>query len=161
MSLPEATPVPVGPYAERALAAGFSPESAGNDASGVETLVVRADELLALAVFLRDVGPFDLLLSVSGVDRGAARESVVHLYSLATHDTLCLKTNADAHEHVPSLTPVWPAANWHERESYDLMGIVYDGHPDLRRILMPADWIGHPLRKDYVENDPRLVWNHR
>ncbi|MBK8189330.1 MAG: NADH-quinone oxidoreductase subunit C [Vampirovibrionales bacterium] len=148
-------------YAARLADAGFPVESSALDACGVEMLDVRADALLAVATFLRDVCQFDLLLSVSGVDRSDYRESLAHLYSLDTHDTLCLRTRADDADRVDSLTPVWPAADWHERESYDLMGIVYEGHPDLRRILMPADWIGHPLRKDYVENDPRLVWNHR
>ena len=57
--------------------------------------------------------------------------------------------------------PIWHAADWHERESYDLLGIHYDGHTNLTRILMPNDWLGHPLRKDYKVNDPRLVWNER
>lgn len=151
----------LGPFAQRAQDAGFSLVSAECDAVGLEMLTVDALTLPALAAFLRDVCHFDLFLSVSGVDRGDYRESAAHVYSLQTHDTLCIKTRADEQERVPSLTPVWPAANWHERESYDLMGIVYEGHPDLRRILMPADWVGHPLRKNYEENDPRLVWNRR
>ncbi|MCA9807560.1 MAG: NADH-quinone oxidoreductase subunit C, partial [Cyanobacteria bacterium HKST-UBA06] len=52
-------------------------------------------------------------------------------------------------------------ADWHEREAYDLFGIQFDGHPNLKRILMPDDWVGHPLRKDYTVDDPRLVWNER
>jgi NADH-quinone oxidoreductase subunit C len=71
-----------------------------------------------------------------------------------------MKVNA-VDEHVSSLTPVYPAADWHEREAFDLFGIVFDGHPNLKRILMPSDWIGYPMRKDYKVTDPRLVWNER
>ncbi|HWV45928.1 MAG TPA: NADH-quinone oxidoreductase subunit C, partial [Nitrospira sp.] len=81
-------------------------------------------------------------------------------YSTKSHKYLALKVTA-VNEHSPSLMPVWPAADWHERETYDLLGIHYDGHPNLTRILMPTDWLGHPLRKDYKVNDPRLVWNER
>jgi NADH-quinone oxidoreductase subunit C len=72
-----------------------------------------------------------------------------------------LKVTANGADESPSLYPVWPAVDWHEREAYDLLGIHYIGHPDLRRILMPTYWLGHPLRKDYKEEDPRLVWNRR
>jgi NADH-quinone oxidoreductase subunit C len=95
------------------------------------------------------------------VDHKTHRESVIHLYSTEINHYLILKTPAGEEDWVPSVCSVWPAANWHERESYDLMGIDYVGHPDLTRILMPVDWLGHPLRKDYEENDPRLVWNKR
>jgi NADH-quinone oxidoreductase subunit C len=100
-------------------------------------------------------------VSVTGVDLKTHRESVYHLYSTETYTYLVVKIAADANEHSPSLYPVWPAVDWHERESYDLLGIHYDGHPNLVRILMPDDWLGHPLRKDYTEDDPRLVWNRR
>jgi NADH-quinone oxidoreductase subunit C len=109
---------------------------------------------------LRDQADFDLLLSCSGVDWKDRLESVYHLYSTKTHKYVALKVTAE-NEHSPSLTPVWPAADWHERETYDLVGIHYDGHPNLTRILMPIDWLGHPLRKDYKVDDPRLVWNER
>lgn len=139
----------------------FHPIALGTDAQGHEMIEISADELLAVSECLRDDGPFELLLSVSGMDMKEYRESVIHLYSLESHQTIAMKTRCDEQDHVPSVMPIWPAADWHEREAYDLMGIHYDGHPDLRRILMPVDWVGHPLRKDYVENDPRLVWNRR
>ena len=71
----------------------------------------------------------------------------VHLLSLDKAHRLRTKTQTT--EHIPSLVPVWRTANWHERETYDLFGIIYDGHPDLRRILLTDDWEGFPLRKDY------------
>ena len=73
-----------------------------------------------------------------------------HLLSIERRDRLRLKVRVPGSEPVvPSVTPVWPTANWHEREIFDLFGIRFQGHPDLRRILMPEDWEGYPLRKDY------------
>ncbi len=73
-----------------------------------------------------------------------------HIVSLDRRERLRLKVKLNGSDPiVHSVTGVWPTANWHERESYDLFGIRFDGHPDLRRILMPDDWEGHPLRKDY------------
>lgn len=134
----------------------------GPDAIGVEMIDVAAGDLLEVARFLKSDSRcrFDLLVSVTGIDWKDRLESVVHLYSTETYKKLVVKTTA-VDEHVPSLMPVWTAADWHERETYDLLGIIYDGHPNLVRILMPADWIGHPLRKDYKVTDPRLVWNER
>lgn len=156
-----AVELPLGPIGEKLSASGFSVEACEADATGKETIRVAGKDLLAVAGHLKNQLKFDLLVSVAGVDWKDHRESVAHVYSLATNEYLTIKTGATDSEVVPSLTPVWPAADWHERESFDLMGIQYEGHQDLRRILMPVDWIGHPLRKDYVENDPRLVWNHR
>ncbi len=152
-----------GVYGELLEKKKFKVQHLGMDAMGVEMIEVAAESLLRVAEYLRDNKKcqFDLLVSVSGVDMVDYRLSVVHLYSLSSNESLCIKVRADEKEAVPSLMPIWPAVDWHERETYDLMGIIYEGHPDLRRILMPTDWIGHPLRKDYVENDPRLVWNRR
>ena len=141
--------------------AGLTITTLAPDVTGQEQVEVAPEDLLVVAQWLRDHAQFDLLLSVSGVDWKTYRQSVAHLYSTQHYGYLILKTNAAADDKVPSLMGIWHAADWHERETYDLMGIHYVGHPDLRRILMPMDWLGHPLRKDYTENDPRLVWNRR
>lgn len=158
---PEEAGPELGQFGKALANKGLSPIAHDPDAKGIETIELNASDLVKAAEILRDEYHFDFLLSVAGVDMKEYRQTVTHLYSLTTHQTLALKVKADEQERVPSLVPVWPAADWHEREAYDLMGIHFEGHPDLRRILMPVDWIGHPLRKDYVENDPRLVWNKR
>lgn len=111
---------------------------------------------------------FDLLVYCAGVDlrtkEAASLESVYLIFSTEKHTSIIVKILAELHDdeyYSPSLMPVWPAADWHERETYDLFGIHYKGHPGLKRILMPEDWMGYPLRKDYKVDDPRLVWNQR
>lgn len=123
---------------------------------------VKAEAYHDVARFLRDdpALKFDYLRLVSAVDwmgssgaESAERlSSVLHLYSFARdHEvTIAVDLPRDA-ARLASVADLWPAANWHEREAYDMMGIVYEGHPDLRRILLPEDWEGHPLRKDYVQ----------
>ena len=113
--------------------------------------------------FLVDVGrflkespelQFDYLACVSGVDWNDRLEVVYHLQSLPLGHKLVLKVNADRDApKVPSLTTVWAGADFQEREAYDMFGIFFEGHPDLRRILLPEDWEGYPLRKDYVSPD--------
>ncbi|HYD49215.1 MAG TPA: NADH-quinone oxidoreductase subunit C [Terriglobales bacterium] len=97
---------------------------------------------------------FDSLSNLSALDYKAENhiQLVYHLFSYRHRHWLILKVNADRDNPVvPSVESIWKAANWHEREAYDLLGVSFTGHPDLRRILLPEDWIGHPLRKDYVE----------
>ena len=97
---------------------------------------------------------FDMLQLISGVDRLDRFEVVYHLTSLAHGHRITLKAVVSHDDpHIASVAALYPAANWHERETYDMMGIVFDGHPDFRRILLPDDWEGHPLRKDYVAPD--------
>lgn len=93
---------------------------------------------------------FDYLSCLSGVDYKGKLGVVYHLYSMTHRHKIVLKVEVitDA-PNVPSVESVWKTADWHEREAYDLLGIIFTGHPDLRRILLPDDWEGHPLRKDY------------
>ncbi|WP_425310360.1 NADH-quinone oxidoreductase subunit C [Ammonicoccus fulvus] len=123
---------------------------------GELTLYVDGARLLELAQHLRDDQElrFEHCASVSGVhypsDAGAELHSVYHLASMTHNRRLRVEaTCADGDPHLPSVVPVYPAADWHERETYDLFGIIYDGHPALTRIMMPDDWPGHPQRKDY------------
>jgi len=111
--------------------------------------------LLETAGELKELG-FDRLGMVTAIDRQEWFTLVYRLTSRSLSAAVFLKTRVprdDAHLH--SLCRVWPAANWQEREVFDLFGIVFDDHPDLRRILLPEDWVGFPLRKDY--EDERLI----
>jgi len=124
-------------------------------------LVIRPDRLPDVCLFLRDTPGlyFDFLSNITAVDHYPEnRFSVVyHLASIPYGKQLVLKTELENERRpddlpeVPSVSDVWRAADWHEREAFDLMGIYFANHPDLRRILMPDDWEGHPLRKDYQE----------
>jgi NADH-quinone oxidoreductase subunit C len=114
-----------------------------------EHLVVVADKLLHEPA-LR----FEIFSGVSGVhyldDTGRELHAVYHLASITHNRRLRLEvTTPDEDRHIPSVTSVYPAANWHERETWDFFGIIFDGHPALTRIEMPDDWRGHPQRKDY------------
>jgi NADH-quinone oxidoreductase subunit C len=118
------------------------------------TLYVPADRLVEVCTFLRDDPglAFAMLASLTGVDwlpREPRFEVVYHLLSIVHASRFVLKTTATGEPpRVPTVTGVWPTANWHEREAYDFFGIVFDGHPDLTRILLPEEWVGWPLRKD-------------
>ena len=122
---------------------------------GELTLHVAREHLLGVAKALRDDENlrFELCSSVSGVDYfGSANRlhSVAHLTSMTYRRRVRLEVSVAVDDpHVPSLTGLYPTADWQERETFDMFGIVYDGHPALTRILMPDDWDGHPQRKDY------------
>jgi len=108
--------------------------------------------------------PFDYLSDLTCVhwpdNREAPFEVVYNLYSISKNERVRLKVNTNG-EGVESVTGVWPAANWPEREVYDLFGVVFHHHPDLRRILLPPDWDGHPLRKDYPLEFIENAWTER
>jgi NADH-quinone oxidoreductase subunit C len=115
-------------------------------------LVVAAEKLLEIAEYSREEEKFDFLTDLTAVDwpkREKRFDLILNLYSFAKNERLRLKVFLSDGEAVASVTSVWPTANWLEREAYDMFGIVFTGHPDLRRILLPEEWQGHPLRKDY------------
>jgi len=115
-------------------------------------VLVAADKLREISRYCRDDEKFDMLDDLTAVDwpkREKRFDVVVILYSFPKNERLRLKAHAAENEPVPSLCEIWPVANWLERECYDMFGIVFEGHPDLKRILLPDEWQGYPLRKDY------------
>ena len=97
---------------------------------------------------------FDFLSSISGVDHKERIEVVYHLFSLIKKHRFTVKVCLDRENpEIDTVTDIWPGANWHEREAFDLVGVRFKGHPDLRRILLAEDWQGHPLLKDYTFPD--------
>ena len=122
---------------------------------GDVTVTVRCEEIARACGILRDDPDlaFDMVIDVLGVDmyRPEERFEVVYnLYSLRNREYVRLKVLVDEHDlTVPTVTGVWPGANWHERETYDMFGIVFAGHPDLRRMYMPEEFEYFPLRKDF------------
>lgn len=139
------------------------------DYRGETTLLIAPDALVAVCEALRDAPGlrFDFLASVTAVDwleRDPRYDVVYHMLSLDTRATLRLKVRVGDEDtpspEVPSVASVWPAANWYEREVYDLFGVRFMGHPNLTRIEMPDDWVGHPLRKDYPLTGIRLPEPH-
>ena len=123
------------------------------------TIIVPADRLIEAATFLRDdpESAFDFCSDVTASDyphRPQRFDVIYCLYSTRHRHRVRLKVHAAEDQPVPSVTGLWPAANWLEREVYDLFGVNFTGHPDRRRILMPEDWQGHPQRKDYPLEGP-------
>lgn len=118
------------------------------------SVYVHRDRIVDVARFLRDSEQFNYLSDLTGFDRGIDEtprfEVIYHLLSLPNKVRLRLKVQVDEDDCiVPSVSEVWKTANWHERETFDLFGIRFAGHPDLRKILTPEDLEGHPLRKDF------------
>lgn len=122
---------------------------------GETTIRVPADQIVEIATFLRDdpATHFDYLADLTGLDllpRQPRFDVVYQLYSIPRRHAVRLKAAVGQDEAIASVTGVWAAANWAERECFDMFGIIFAGHPDLRRILLPEYWDeGHPLRKDY------------
>jgi NADH-quinone oxidoreductase subunit C len=117
------------------------------------TVEVLPDRITHVCRFLKENHHFERLSSVTGVDRFPQEprlEVVYHLHSFSKNRRVRVKTRVSTdNPELESMTAVWPGANWYEREVFDLFGVVFRNHPNLRRILMPDFWEGHPLRKDY------------
>ena len=120
---------------------------------------IHAGDLKDVCIRLHEhpSGFFDMLSCISVIDNGpeaGTLELVYNLYSIPFNHHLALKLIVPRDQpEVDSIQHVWKTANWHEREAYDMFGVKFIGHPDLRRILLPADWEGHPLRKDYKQQE--------
>jgi len=122
---------------------------------GDGVMQVASAGLHEAAADLKALG-FDMLGMVTAVDFGEDFELIYRLRSREMRVGMIVRTRVPRENPaVASVTDLWPAANWHEREVYDLFGLTFEGHPDLRRILLPDDWVGHPLRKDY--EDPGII----
>ncbi len=119
---------------------------------GELTIKIKHEFLIPLMQFLKEELEFDYLTDITAVDypeREKRFEMVYHIFSLKNHYRIRVKTEIKEREKVSSMTKVWGSANWLEREVYDMFGIEFEGHPDLRRILLSDEWEGYPLRKDY------------
>lgn len=138
---------------------GFEHEALEPDKQGVEVIKVEPEFLIPFCTALYAYG-FNQLACQCGYDTGPGGDLVSMYHLIKIYD------NADRPDEVrikvflprdnpkvPSVYWIWKSADWQERESYDMFGIVYEGHPNLKRLLMPADWVGYPLRKDYISPD--------
>lgn len=123
------------------------------DINGTPGAIIGADQIVAFARVLRDEFGFDQIVDGIGIDRFERKlrfEMIYSLRNMKTHERAFIKVRCDERDpHVPTLTGIWGGAGWHEREAYDMIGIVFDGHTDLRRMYMPQDFEYYPLRKDF------------
>jgi NADH-quinone oxidoreductase subunit C len=140
------------------LSAQFGDAVSGFVAEGVKdpSCKVKAESIAPVVTFLRDDAElrFDFLQCVTGVDwpKQSLLQVVYHLYSYPHRHSFVLKVEVPRDNPlVPSIVSVYATADWQEREQYDLLGIQFTGHPELKRLLMPDDWVGHPMRKDFKE----------
>ena len=131
---------------------GLTPAAGGIRDAFITVAGHRIDKVCLLCRVESDLR-FDFCQSITGLDAGESFLCVYHLYSYAHRHSLVLKvTTPREAPRLPSCVSVWPAADWYEREIYDLFGVVFEGHPDLRRLLLPEEWPGHPMRKDWKES---------
>lgn len=125
---------------------------------GQPWIAVLASKIREVSKFLRDDSEllFDTLMCLSGIHYPKEEELGVayHLHSTKLTHNIALKVRVpESKPNVPSVESIWKTANWHEREAWDMVGVIFDDHPNHKRILLPDDWEGHPLRKDYVQQE--------
>ncbi len=149
-----------GPFGQFLQEHGINSKRLPDQAGGIEAIEVAGKDIEAAMKRLRNSPETQLnyLITITGTEYPEHFESVYHLWSYVSTKELVLKVKVEKASVaegclpvVPSIANGWPAANWHERETYDLVGIRYSGHPYLRRLLNPWDWEGHPLRRDYKQ----------
>ncbi|MEI6046739.1 MAG: NADH-quinone oxidoreductase subunit C [Chloroflexota bacterium] len=128
-------------------------------ADGTPTYIVPAAKVVEILRYLRDVERFTMLEDVTAIDwypKEPRFQVVYNLLSIERQKVIRIKVDLPAQNPtIATVTNLWPGANWYEREVFDLFGINFEGHPDLRRIELPEDWDGHPLRRDYPVTGPR------
>jgi len=137
-------------------------QDANTDSNGIPIIVVPAKELLAVMKFLKFEQGYDCFCSLTSAEDDNYYISIYNLYAVLdeTFRRICVKVNSPKDKPiVPSVSGIWLGANWHEREAFDLMGIVYENHPNLTRILSTDDWVGHTLRRDYKLVEPESYSN--
>lgn len=160
ISMPTGSPPPFGGWYDEVAKLFAEAMSTGIENivfdRGELTFYVQREQLLNAARTLRDDPKlrFEFISGVSGVhypqEAGRELHAVYHLISMTHNRRIRMEVTApETDPHIPSIVSVYPAADWHERETYDMFGIIFDGHPALTRILLPDDWEGHPQRKDY------------
>lgn len=126
------------------------------------TLEVGKENVKAVLSYLFKSG-FEVLMDLTGVDylEPVKRTKVLYwLHDPKTHNRVRVIVYVMRNDHLPSMTELWEGADWYERELFDLFGVAFDGHPDLKRILMPDDWKGHPLQKDYALTEEPVEFKH-
>lgn len=129
---------------------------------GEITLEIGKENLVKALTYLKNVG-YEVLMDLTGVDYliPTKRTKVVYwLHNPIHYERLRVIVYVNRHESLPSVVDLWEGANWYERELYDLFGVNFDGHPDLKRILMPDDWKGHPLQRDYALTEEPVEFKH-
>lgn len=130
---------------------------------GETTIEVRKEHLLKVLTDLKQSSGYEVLMDLTGVDylEPTKRTKVIYfLHHPKNFTRLRVASYAARNETLPSVTSLWEGADWYERELYDLFGISFEGHPDLKRILMPDDWVGHPLRRDYALTEESVEFKH-
>jgi NAD(P)H-quinone oxidoreductase subunit J len=149
----------VGEVSRQLTQDGFANEALGLDTAGIEIIKVERDFLIPICTALYAYG-FNYLQCQAGYDAGPGAELVSTYHLIKLTDSANRPTEVRVKVFLPREDPrlpsvywIWKAADWQERETFDMYGIVFEGHPNLKRLLMPEDWVGWPLRKDYISPD--------